>query len=136
MKVEAFSKSDQSQDSQSIESTENQLVPYNHRNNSNNNEQALACNVCLPQLYELVTFTNNKSFLDKTIDQRIDYDCYSPLDIATFKQYICNQVETTFKFPNETCEEATLRCFKPGMFFLFHSTLEKYYKLVWFRMGI
>ena len=115
-------------DSNSIESTDKQLVPYNHTNNSSNeihtvarrnniDKQTIDTNVCLPQLNELVTFTNNKSSLDKIIDEHIDFNRYSPSDIATFKQYLSNEIETVFKLPNETCEEATIRCFKPGMFF-------------------
>ena len=64
-----------------------------------------------------MTFTDNKSSLDKIIDEHIDYDCYSPSLFDTFKQYLRNQLETTFKFPNETCEKGVLRCFKPGKIF-------------------
>ena len=128
MKSKAYIHSDQSQDSKSKESTENQLVSYNqtrnngyetvaNESNNHNNQQALSRDVCLPQLKELVSFTNNKSSLDKIIDEHIDYNRNTPADIATIKQYLSNQVETIFKLPNETCEEATIRCFKPGMLF-------------------
>ena len=118
----------------------NEIVPYAGSTDCQNNQSiiesqnAIIPNVVLPQNNQLVSFTNNNASLNHIIDSFIDYPNTTSAEVAVLKQYLAKDFENNFKIPNETVEQATVRCFKKGMFFYsiphLHQVV-KLFGLVW-----